>query len=167
MERFKLYSISLLMLGFVIAGIQIGTYQEAQGAVITGSTSMTVVYVREWRAGTGSTANWAETAGIYNYHVQVPHQYWSIVNGRLPFRTFPNGGAGLLWNVYDEGGSTGNRSFVAFAWDYVWPTTSSKELGPGVVSADNWMGLMLTTLCDAKNCNGKERSNLTFTTHNR
>ncbi|MDW7772689.1 MAG: hypothetical protein SCH71_07335 [Desulfobulbaceae bacterium] len=161
----KLCSCFVLFLVFsaVMITAQLSTATDA-GAVVTGSTSMTVVTVRKWiTKNNEEPVFWSEKFGLHSYRISGKAQYWKNDPLPIPFTRDYNGNVGgLIWAIYDDAG-TGNKSFVANAWDFVGPYSEYKAHGGGVNVSDGWQGLMLSTICSDKNYNGKHRSNIIFT----
>lgn len=163
MSRMKSFIFSIFIVSIAFAGIQISSPAQANAELI-GSTSMTVVTVREWRTAQLETPIfWPQNFGVYDYQIHIPGQSWSNNPHPIPFKPDANGArGGILWNVYDEYCKTGNKTFVAFAWDFIGATTTGKHEGTGVRDC-GWEGMMYTSIYKQGNTvQPKERSNLVF-----
>lgn len=172
MKKLAGYIITLVLFAVVSLGIEAGTAKSAN-AEITGSTSMTVVTVRQWiTANTEPATFWPPNYGVYNYRLIGKEILWSNNPHPIPFPRDANGVlGGLIWSFYDyncvsgNGQSTGNKTFIAYAWDFIGNVSNYKDHGGTPPACEDWIGLMYSTIWKDNNRQGRVRSNLTFTTH--
>jgi len=161
----KMFGLKILVgtLFFImVTGGGLITSLDAQGAV-TGETSMTVVNVDNWQ--TPDKSNWYAER-VYINHVDIvgyQHIAWSMTPYPLPWARFPNTVAGVLSSVWTN---NGGKTWSSLAWDYIGVTTTGKHQEGQTPGNLQWVGIFISTLCDHNpgECNGRERSNLYFTT---
>ncbi len=164
MRKITLNATGTLIIFCLLVTIQLSTASNASSAVVTGSTSMTVVNVTRWSSSNGEIASWKETEYIDNYRANGSGAFWDIEGGRFSFpRLSGTSVTGVIWVVksYDA-----NKTFYAKSWDYIGNTTTFKHLGYES-APENWLGMAISTLCKPGECNGEKRTNVIFTTQTR
>ena len=143
---------------------------------LSASTSLTVVHVTDFRAGTAATVptwegDWpndptdvitpgSQEVYLHNVHFSSHHMSWSTTPTVTPYRSFPNTVNSMIAAVWSI---NGGKSFIMQSWDYLAKTTHAKGIEAGMPNC--WMGTMVHSVCDRKanECNGRNKSNLYFT----
>lgn len=172
MKKTSKYIAVFVLSAVVSVGLQTGMLKSAK-AEVTGSTSMTVVTVRQWiTANTEPSTYWSPSYGVYNYRLQGKEIFWANDPHPIPFPRDANGVlGGLIWSFYDyncvsgNGRNTGNKTFIAYAWDFIGHISTYKDHGGTPPACEDWIGLMYSTIWKDNNRQGRVRSNLTFTSH--
>lgn len=175
-KRMKRYitvlSAVLLLTSGVVEGSVAGT--------LTASTSLTVVHVTEFLAGSVDITQWvgawpqppvapktaADIVSPVLQEVYLNDVYftshsmaWATYPSATPYPPFSNGINSMICAVWS---TDGGKTFKLQSWDYLIPTSKGKGLEEGMPNC--WMGTMVHSLCDRKagECNGRNRSNLIF-----
>ena len=144
-------------------------------------TSLTVVNATELRFGKGPTSAditrwpaWPNTTADQHFKLTTPESdrlylfdvrytstemSWKSLPHLPPYPAFPNGLNGMICAVWSE---NGGRTFIVQSWDYVADYSHGKHIAKGM--PDGWMGAIVHSFCDFKagECNGRNRSNLFF-----
>lgn len=157
-----------------------GVVEASMAGTLTASTSLTVVHVTEFPAGSVDITQWGgawpqppvapkTAADIVNPVLQevymnkvdfYPHMMeWFTYPYPTPYPRFSNGINSMICAVWS---TDGGKTFKLQSWDYLIPTSKGKGLEEGMPNC--WMGSMVHSLCDRKagECNGRNRSNLLF-----
>jgi len=171
-KYFTVLSAVLLLTSGVVEGSVAGT--------LTASTSLTVVNVTEFPAGSVDITKWVgawpqppvapKTAAdivtpvlqeVYMSKVDfyLNKMEWFVYPSPTPYPRFSNGINSMICAVWS---TDGGKTFKLQSWDYLIPTSRGKGLEEGMPNC--WMGTMVHSLCDRKagECNGRNRSNLLF-----